>query len=166
MLQDPRFLTAYNTLGAVYWKHGNRAEAAAAFRYVLDREPANTTAMANLVPVLAALGRTAESKALAQKLASIEPEPPFAYFKRGMAALQAGDYAGAKALFEKEIARAAYYHEFHYWLAVADVRLGEIEDAERHLAIALETSTTRREHDVYAAKLARLNEARRSKFVE
>ncbi len=160
LTQDPRFLIAYNTLGAVYWKHGNPAQAAAAFEYVLEREPANTTAMANLVPVLAALGRVAQSKALAQKLAAIEPDPPFAYFKRGVAALRAGDYETAKRMFAKEIDRAAYYHEFHYGLALAEVGLGEIDDARKHLAIAIETSTTRSDHDIYAAKLARLNARR------
>ncbi len=141
--QDPGFLTAYNTLGAVYWRHGNAPQAAAAFGYVLQRDAANTAAMANLVPVLAALGRDEESKALARKLAAIEPDPPFAYFKRGIAALGERDYKAAKALFAKEVDRAPYYHEFHYWLAVAEVGLGEIDDARKHLAVALETSTTR-----------------------
>jgi tetratricopeptide (TPR) repeat protein len=157
---EPRFLPAYNTLGAVYWRHGNAREAAAAFGYVLQQEPANRNAMANLVPVLADLGRGAESKALAQRLAALEPEPPFGYFKRGMAALQDGDYRSAKQLFSKEVDRAAYYHEFHYWLAIAEVGLGELDDARRHLNAALEISGSGREHDIYAAKLQRISRYR------
>ena len=158
--QDPRFLTAYNTLGAVYWRHGNAAEAAHVFADILEREPANLQAMSNLVPVLNALGRAAEASELAGKLARMEPNPPFSYFNRGVAAMQRGDYKAAKELFAREVDRAAYYHEFHFWLAIACLRLGEIDEARRHLAIAMDTSTTRDDHDVYAAKLAAMKSSR------
>ena len=158
--QDPRFLTAYNTLGAVYWRHGNAAEAARVFADVLEREPANLQAMSNLVPVLNALGRTADASELAGKLARMEPNPPFSFFNRGVAALQRGDFRAAKELFAKEVERAAYYHEFHFWLAIASLGLGEIDEARTHLAIAMDTSTTRDDYDVYAAKLAGLKVSR------
>jgi tetratricopeptide (TPR) repeat protein len=152
--QNPRFLPAYNTLGAVFWRHGNAAEAAQVFADILEREPANLQAMSNLVPALNALGRTADAREVAAKLARMEPDPPFSYFDRGVAAMQRGDYKAAKELFAKEVSRATYYHEFHFWLAIACLRLGEIDEARRHLAIAMDTSTTRDDHDVYAAKLA------------
>jgi tetratricopeptide (TPR) repeat protein len=123
---------------------------------VLRREPANTNAMSNLIPVLAALGRGGEAQALGQKLAAIEPDPPFAYFKQGVEAMRAADYEKARMLFAKEIDRAAYYHEFHYWLAMAEAMLGHGDEARRQLAIALDTSTTRADRDLYAAKLARI----------
>jgi tetratricopeptide (TPR) repeat protein len=158
--QDPRFLSAYNTLGAVYWRHGNPAEAARVFTDILEREPANLQAMSNLVPVLNALGRTAEASELAGKLARMEPNPPFSFFNRGIAAMQRGDYKAAKELFAREIDRAAYYHEFHFWFAIACLRLGEIDEARRQLAIAKDTSTTRDDHDLYAAKLAGIKSSR------
>jgi tetratricopeptide (TPR) repeat protein len=154
--QDPRFLSAYNTLGVIYWRHGNASDASEVFSYVLAREPANASAMTNQVAVLNTLGQVAESKALARKLAEIEPNPPFSYYTRGLVAMENGDFKTAKALFAKEVDRAAYYHEFHYWLALASLRLGDLEEARQHLAIALETSTTRGDHDLYAAKLDRI----------
>jgi hypothetical protein len=54
------------------------------------------------------------------------------------------------------VARAPDYHEFHYWLGVAHASLGQTEQARRHLALALENSTTRRDQELYAAKLDRL----------
>jgi tetratricopeptide (TPR) repeat protein len=123
---------------------------------VLAREPANATALTNLAPVLRQQGKTGEADDVARKLAQIEPNPPFSYYNRGLVAMGNGDYKAAKALFAKEVDRAAYYHEFHYWLALAELRLGEVDDARKHLAIALETSTTRNDHDLYAAKLDRL----------
>ena len=155
--QSPAFLVAYNTLAAVYHRHGDLAQAEAVLRFVVDREPANTQAMANLVRVLADAGKTEDSQRLAAALAKLEPEPPFAFFNRGMAAMRAGDLQAAKASFEREIARSPDYHEFHFWLAVAHVGLGENAQALKHLAIAVMNSTNRSDHVLYSAKLDRLN---------
>lgn len=155
--QSPDYLVAYNTLGAVYQKHGDLAQAESVLRYAVAREPENTQAIGNLVRVLADAGKTEESARLAAALARLEPEPPFVYFNRGMAAMRAGDLYAAKKSFEREIARSPDYHEFHFWLAVVHVGLGETEDARKHLAIAVRNSTSRSDHDLYAAKLDRLN---------
>ena len=156
IVQQPRFMAAYNTLGVVYHRHGNLAEAQRAFEYVLEREPANTRAMSNLAIVFRDQGRVAAAAELDRKLAQIEPDPPFAYFKRGLAAMEVGNYKLARDMFSKEVDRAAYYHEFHFWLALAELGLGDTEGARKHMAIAIENSTTRKDHDLYAAKLARL----------
>ncbi|MEO5763923.1 MAG: tetratricopeptide repeat protein [Casimicrobiaceae bacterium] len=156
IVQQPRFLAAYNTLGVIYHRHGDLAEAQRALEFVLDREPANTRAMSNLALVLGDRGQHAAAAELTRKLARIEPDPPFAYFKRGLAAMDQGDYRLARDMFAREIDRAAYYHEFHFWLALAELGLGDAERARRHMAIAIENSTTRKDHDLYAAKLSRL----------
>ena len=154
--QDPRFLSAVNTLGVVYQAHGNLAQAQKALEFVLEREPANTRAMSNLASVLRARGQTAAAQELTRKLAAMEPEPPFGYYKRGIAALNMGDYRLARDLFAKEVARAAYYHEFHFWLAAAYMGLGDMDSAREHMAIAADNSTTRKDRDLYSAKLDRL----------
>ena len=81
MVQSPRFLAAYNTLGAIYRKHGNLAEAESVLRFVLAHEPDNTQAMANLVAVLAESGKRDESDRLAARLARLEPVSPLAYYR-------------------------------------------------------------------------------------
>jgi tetratricopeptide (TPR) repeat protein len=156
LLHNPAFLNSYNTLGVVYLRHGNMPEAAAALDHALVLDPQNTKAMANLVSVLTASGRTAEANALSAKLDRLEPNPPFAYLNRGMTALNRGDYQSAREQFAKEVARAPYNDELHYWLAVAYAGLGDTEQARRELARALDYSTTRKDHDLYAAKLDRL----------
>ncbi len=159
VVQSPSFLSAWNTLAVVYRRHGNAAQAEPVLRHVLAQEPANTQAMSNLVVVLADLDRTEESQRLAATLKRIDPEPPFSWFNRGMAAMRAGDLRAARDAFAKEVARAPDYHEFHFWLALAHLGLGENEDAGRHLELAMKNSTTRRDHDLYAAKLDRLHQA-------
>lgn len=158
--QDPSFLNSYNTLGVIYLRHRNPMEAEHSLRYALQLEPDNTSAMSNLVQVLASQGKTAESKKLAARLAKIDPTPPFYFFDQGVAAMQRGDYGVAKKLFTREIRRAAYNHEFHFWLALADLGLGEPDKARKQLGLALENSTTQRDHAFYAAKLDWLNQSR------
>ena len=78
----------------------------------------------------------------------MEPNPIFSYFDRGMRAMRDGNFKAARDLFAKEVDRTPYYHEFHFWLANAYFALGDVDRARRELALALEYSTTRREHDV------------------
>jgi tetratricopeptide (TPR) repeat protein len=157
---DPQFLSSYNTLGIIYRRHGNPDEARKVLAYANERDPGNTRVMFNLVAVLRETGRIAEADNLARTLDRLEPNPPFSYFNRGLKAMNEGDYGLARDLFAKEVSRAPAYHEFHYWLALAYAALGDAERAREELAVALEYSTTRREHDLYSAKLDRFNRAR------
>jgi tetratricopeptide (TPR) repeat protein len=158
--RTPGFLVPYNTLGAIYRRHGNLPEAEQVLSHVFEREPRNTQALSNLIPVLRDLGRVEAAQRLAARLEELDPEPPFSHFNRGMAALRAGDPKTAKDEFAREVARDPDYHEFQFWLGIAYLNSGEIEPARRHLALALKNSTTRRDHDMYSAKLARINELR------
>jgi len=159
ILQNAQFVSSYNTLGVVYQRTGHLREAEAALTHALEREPDNTRVISNLASVLAAEGRVQESLALSAKLDLLEPDPPFRYLNLGMAALQKGDYRAAHDNFAREVARAPFNGEFHYWLAVADVGLGETESARWELARALEYSSTQKDHELYAAKLARIRQA-------
>lgn len=156
IVHDPRFLSSYNTLGVIYRDHGNLQEAERVLHHVLELEPENTQVMSNLALVFSDEGRVAEADTLTHKLEQLQPYPPFHFFNLGVAAMRKGDFKAAKSLFEREVYRDPYYHEFHFWLAAAHLGLGEIEQARKHLAIAMETSTTRTEYALYAAKLDRI----------
>lgn len=153
LLQDPRFLMAYNTLGVIYQRQGQPEWARAVYQAVLEREPENLKAMGNLVGALQALGRTDEATQLAARLARLEPFPPYHYFNAGIEAMRAQNYADARDLFSKEVARQAYNPEFHFWLAQADFRLGRVREARRHMELAVQNSITPQDHAIYAAKL-------------
>jgi Flp pilus assembly protein TadD len=155
-LHEPRLLAALNTLGVIYRRHGDTALAERAFRAVLAREPANVQAMANLAQALRLQGQLAEAEQLETRLAQIQPYPPFKFFDLGVAAMKAGEYAQARDLFAKEIARSAYYHEFHFWMALANVGLGKWDVVREELAKAEEYSVTQPQRRLYAAKLESL----------
>jgi tetratricopeptide (TPR) repeat protein len=152
--RDPTFNGAFNTLGVVYLRHGNLDQAARAFERVLAAAPKDTRALANLSETYGRQGRSGDAEAVRKRLAAVEPYPPFHFFNLGMAAMRQEDFRTARELFAREVARADSYHEFHFWLGVADWRLGDEAAARRHLALAMDNSVTRSQHDLYAAKLA------------
>ncbi len=148
---DPELSDAYITLGVVYRDRKLPALADEALRRVAAREPDNTKVLANRVLTLRDMGRDAEAATLVQALARLEPIPPFRYFHEGMDALRAGRFG---------LARAPQHHEFHFWLAVSYAELDDPDSAAKSLARAMEVSTTRRDHELYAGKLARLKALR------
>ncbi len=153
VLQDPRFGAAVNTLAVVYLKAAHPAAAEDALRHVLAAEPENASALSNLVTALQRQGRAAEALAVADRLASVQPEAPFLDFELGRQAMAAGDYGRARALFERELRRQPEQPEVHFWAALASWRLGDSAAASVHLRQARDFSLTARSHDLYAAKL-------------
>lgn len=160
VLQDRRYLSAYNTLGVVYQKRGAHTQAEQVFRTALAAEPDNLHVMGNLVLALRRQGRLAEAETLAVELRRLQPVPPFALFHEGQQAMRDGNFRRAVQLFEREITRAPDYHEFHFWAAVALLQLGENRAAKDHLEKALENSTTREYAAIYSAKLEKMKKPR------
>jgi tetratricopeptide (TPR) repeat protein len=154
--ESPAFMAAYNTLGVVYLRHGDLIKAEQVFTRVLDREPQNTRALANLAAVLNRQERLAELAIVNHKLAQLEGHAPFHFFDLGMAAMEAGEYRVARDYFTREAERSPDYHEVHFWLGIAELKLGDLTEARKHLEIALANSTSPSERGLYAAKLRRI----------
>ena len=121
---------------------------------MLAADDRNTRALANLADVYTRQGLAQEAGAARRRLAALESQAPFQDFDLGLAAMESRDWATARDYFLREVKRADYYHEFHFWLGLADWQLGDVREANRQLALAMENSTTRGQHDLYAAKLA------------
>jgi Tfp pilus assembly protein PilF len=160
LLTDPKYTGAYNTLGVVYRRHGQSAAAERALRHVLAQEPGNTQSLSNLILVLKDQGRRPEAERLSAQLSELQPYPPFRFFDMGLQAMKGGDFEKARELFAKEIARSAYFHEFHFWMALANYGLGDFAQARKHMGLAAEHSTTRKDRELYAAKLGWLKTQR------
>jgi tetratricopeptide (TPR) repeat protein len=149
----PDFIAALNTLGVVYLRKGHLPQAAAVFDHVLERDTMNRPALSNLTLAYARMGRVEDSARLQQRLARLEPDPPFHFFNLGLAAMKKHDYSAAREHFAREVARGDGYHEFHYWLGLAHVQLGNVDQARRHLSLALENSTSQKDRSLYSSKL-------------
>ncbi|HEY0589374.1 MAG TPA: hypothetical protein VGD52_24820, partial [Pseudoduganella sp.] len=113
---EPSFLMGYNTLSTIYQRHGDLKMAESTLRFAHRHDPRNTVLLFNLSEVTNALGKTEESAKYKAELARLEPYPPFYFFHIGEKAMAAGDYQKARAMFVREVQRAPYYHEFHFWL--------------------------------------------------
>ncbi|MFS2005005.1 tetratricopeptide repeat protein [Duganella sp. CT11-25] len=153
---DPRFLNAYNTLGVIYQYAGHFEAAEQTLRYAQSQAPDNTIFLSNLAQTLESANKLDEAAVVRARLVQLEPHPPFHFFNLGQEAMKLGDYERARKMFERELERVPDYHEFHFWLALANYQLGNLRAADTHMARALENSTTRGDHDLYAAKLDRI----------
>ncbi|MGJ9417139.1 tetratricopeptide repeat protein [Massilia sp. CMS3.1] len=156
LLTKPTLAMAWNTLAVVYERSGHKLLAEQVYRTAFEREPDSLVVMQNLARLLAENGKTGEAEALKQRVARLYPAPPYHYFNQGMAAYQAGDFTGARALFAREVARAPYNDEFHFWLGVASLQLGQMSAAEKQLVLARDTSVRLDARARYSAKLAHL----------
>ena len=156
LLAKPTLAMAWNTLAVVYERSGHKVLAEQVYRTAFEREPDSLVVMQNLARLLAENGKTGEAEALKQRVARLYPAPPYHYFNQGMAAYQAGDFTGARALFAREVARAPYNDEFHFWLGVASLQLGQMSAAEKQLVLARDTSVRPDARERYSAKLAHL----------
>ena len=154
--QDPHFADPYNTLGVVYMHHGQPQPAEAALRAALALRGEHAQALGNLALVLHRQGREAEATVIDQQVARLRTQSPFASFNRGQKAYEIGDYAEARAQFERALAVSSDFHEFHYWMALACLRLGDQQLALKHLRAAEQNSVTRQQQAAYAMKLQRL----------
>ena len=154
--QDASFLSAYNTLGVIYRHHANTDAAEQVFNTLLALDHKNLQAMSNLALLLREQARFEEANLILARLEQAQPFAPYYFFDQGQNAFQRGDYEAAKSFFQREVKRDQYNHEFQFWLAVSYFKLGEMSQAKKHLNKAMESSTTRKEHDLYAAKLDRL----------
>lgn len=158
---DSAFLATYNTLGLIYLHNGNTTEAERAFRYVLNIEPANYAALANLTKLMQKQGNTAEADVLEQRLRSIKATPPFYYFDIGMKAMQAKDYQTARDNFLLEINRSAFNPDFNFWLAGAYIGLNDRVTARKYLIIARDNATTAADRNLYESKLKEVQPPRK-----
>lgn len=149
---DPQFLAGWNTLAVVYQRSGLPDRAERALRWVLDREPGNLQALANLSAWLRDRD-PAEAARLATRLAELQPEPPFFHYDQGADALRRGEFTVARDAFLRELDRTAGLPEAHFGLALAYLGLRQPDRARRHLTLAREHSATLGERAMYSAKL-------------
>jgi Tfp pilus assembly protein PilF len=107
---------------------------------------------------VASRGREAEARALRQQLAAISRYPPYHFLDLGIHALKRGETDQAIDLFKRELKRMPYDDQLHFMMALARLKQGDLGRAQRHMTLAVENSTTRNQHAIYAAKLDRLRE--------
>jgi Tfp pilus assembly protein PilF len=157
VLQDSRYVAAYNTLAVIYKRKGLLSEAISLLGFAHDAAPKDPVVLANLADFLRDAGRGPEAAIIEAKLKAIEPYPPYYFFQRALAALKNSDFAGARELFGKDLARQPYNAEFHFGMATTYIAEGDWRHAREHLDQAREYGTTADSRAIYSAKLESLD---------
>lgn len=152
----PDDLNARNTLAVVLHRGGLVKEAEALLRGVLASAPTQLAALTNLHGLLttrAGVGDVVEANVLAQRLAKLQPEPPYAQYERGRQALAQNRWAEARDALALALQRAPEDPLVHQAMAQALLGLGQVDGATRHLQQAQRYSTDAAQRQRVHAKL-------------
>lgn len=149
---EPRYLNSLNTLGVLYRRAGDLARAEGSLRLLLQHEPGNAHAAANLAALWRAQGRVDEASALERGL----PPSPFADYSLGLRLAAAGDWPAALQALERQLRRSPEFHGLHVQLARVHLQLGHRRQARYHLEQAQEQAPTADLRARYQAKVQAL----------
>ncbi len=134
---DSSFHPARVNMAVALRRSGRSAEGERALLEVLDAEPRNAVAAANLASLYLAEGRNVEAdKWLARREAFLN-QNPFHHFRLGMRALQAGELEEARRRFKRAIGRQPDEAVFFEQLGEAQLRLGAKRKGRSSLKKAL-----------------------------
>ena len=123
-------------LGHLYRNQGPLAEAAASFEHARELDPDDVPTLVWLGDAYLALGRPDEAQAVFQRAVEVSPGSAAAWYGAGRVALAAAEHRAAVEALERSRELDPGATATHYPLGLAWRGLGEMERAERHLAVA------------------------------
>ena len=121
-------------LGHVYRNHGPLVKAVTSYEHALDLRPDALATLLRLGDAYLALGRAQDAAPLFARALALDGGSAAAWFGAGRAALALEDDAEAVRALEEALARDPGASAIHYPLAMAQRRLGNLEQAQAHLA--------------------------------
>lgn len=151
--QDAENVTALNTLAIAYRRAGDEEMAEKIYQYGISALPKNASFLRNYHFLLKRQGRHEEASAIERTLASLDDQNPFNWVNAGRSALTEGEYREAIRHFRKALRIAPYLHEAHALMAVAHLRMGNMERGKRELQHALDNAQRLQARALYKAKL-------------
>jgi tetratricopeptide (TPR) repeat protein len=157
--EDTRFYNAYLTLAIIYRTVHHPELAEMVLEKVAEYDQNDANLLTDQELVLKDLGRDAEAKDVAQRLAILEQDKPWSLYFRAQTEFNAGHYDNAKRLYQQEIKRDPEHHEFEYGLALTYLKLKDTQNAVIHLERAIELCTTTHPRDLYQLELDRIKSA-------
>jgi tetratricopeptide (TPR) repeat protein len=139
----PDFWSAYNNLSLISYSEGDVEGAIATAKHVLDQQPDNIHACANLIRFYCVTGQPEKTQPLTQQLKASDASGWEPWTKKAEALSYLGDDAGVLEVFEQAkkskdlgITNAL----FHHLVAVAMARLEQVKQARQQWQTALNKS--------------------------
>lgn len=121
-------------------QQGKFAEAADAYRALLEKSPDNVQALANYGAVLSRLGRHAEAVAAYEKALALAPQVSEILFNLGIAHYRAGDFAKAADVFKRFLERRPDVVAARQLYGLSLVETGRDRDAIVQLELTLDAA--------------------------
>jgi choline-sulfatase len=133
---DAEILAAYNVLGNLHLKKGERAKALDAFQEAVKREPTYRPALFNVAALYHELGRPREAASTLERLLALDPRDSDVLLRLGNAALERVDHKGAQTFFERALALSPTSAEAEAGLGDVGLLRDDLAMAESHFARA------------------------------
>jgi len=164
LAMDPGYATLWSNAGVLYLHNGDAAAAERAYARALALDPADASALFNMVQVLHGRhdGREAEFR---QRLARVEQKDPLQQFLQALDYERAGNIPRAIASMRRAIQLKPDEHRFYAALARMYQRAGDLTRARSALASAQARSKGKTQA-MYRAERDRLQAASQQTAVE
>ena len=150
---DDTFSSAWGNLAVLYRLTDNTALAEKLYRYAVQIDSKNLTAMTNLAILLRNKGDDEEASLIESKLLRKRIKNPYYHAVLADEALHSHDYQKALSHYRKAIKLNKRVHEFHFGLAKVYYQMNKLEQAENALKKALVLNKTKSIEHQYVAKL-------------
>jgi arylsulfatase A-like enzyme/predicted Zn-dependent protease len=133
---DSDILAAYNVLGNLHVKNGDRAKALQAFQQALAKDPKYRPALFNVAVLYHDLNRPRDAADTLQRLLALDPRDSDVLLKLGQAALDARDAAKAQTFFDQVLAVNPDSGDAEAGLGSTALLRDDLATAQRHFTRA------------------------------
>lgn len=160
--KDPKNHGAWLNLGVLFSQHNLYPQAESYYEMAITLRPSFTTAYENMALLYARQGDNEKAKSLLAKLHKKRIKNPYYHMVLGDIANETQSYEQAIKHYKNAIAINNRPHEFHFSLAKAYYRLGDIKNAQRYLEKAKRRAGDVELSEQYASKISILLASRQT----
>jgi tetratricopeptide (TPR) repeat protein len=153
LVVKPNFDAAWINLGILYRVSEYFPEAEKAYQYALVIHPNSLTALENLAYLYTFTDRNIEAANILAKVETHRNSNPYYHVLLGEQDMEQKNWEQALAHFRRALALDRGKHEVYFGLARAYFEIGELQQSERYLKQAKNTSINKRDEDRYQTKL-------------
>lgn len=152
--QDPTNSGAWLNLGVLFSQHQLYPQAQSYYQMALELRPTFTTAYENMALLYARQGDDDKAQLMLGRLQKKRTKNPYYHMVLGDIAIETQSYKEAIKHYKDAIAINGKPHEFHFSMAKAYYKLGDIKNAHRYLENAKRRAGDIELSEKYASKMS------------
>jgi Flp pilus assembly protein TadD len=152
-LADSTFSSAWGNLAVLYRFTNNLYHADQTYRYAVEMNSGNLTALANLALLLHSQDNHEEATTIESRILQKRVKNPYYHAVLADEAFYKNDYKKALKHYKSAIKLNSNIHEFHFGLAKVYYQLNRLPDAQKSITKALALTRVKATEIQYIAKL-------------